>query len=308
MSDSLQCGERLELASRLAVPGLRSVGRKMPRSGPAFRKIVRRGELARQEAVLQRAVAERADPFRRAAGENFVLDGPDQQVVWELIGDGPSDRQKFVQVTDTEIAHRQESDLTLISEFLHRGPGFVAGHGSAGPVDLVEVNVIRPQIGQASFASGDQIVGRGVFEIEFRRDHRTVPYAGETPAEHLFRESAAVHFGRVEKVDPHVQGRADRVDRILFVLRPPCGITRQGPAAHGNGRDFDVGIGQRCVFHGVSSKNKGDRRIYWGIYASFIREHHPKPPSVCDCPFYALGSMPLSFRMLDFPAWKSGVN
>jgi len=118
--------------------------------------------------------------------------------------------------------------------------------------------VIALESAQAGVAGFDGLFFSGVAGAELGGNHHAVASALEGAADQLLGVALAVKRRGVEKIDTGVQAGVERVERILLVLRPPVRAAGNAPAAHADGRDLDIGLSQRAVFHQDSSSRVSD--------------------------------------------------
>ena len=100
-------------------------------------------------------------------------------------------------------------------------------------MDLIQVDVVRPQTLQAGFAVGDDVVIVEVPGIDLGGDDRPVPAALQGLAHHLLGLAVSVPLRRVNEVHAVVQGAVDGLDGRLVVAGPPDVGARVGPGAQG---------------------------------------------------------------------------
>ena len=115
-------------------------------------------------------------------------------------------------------------------------------------------------------------------------------------------ETSGASHGYVAAGGPGFTGPADTVGQAAYVAahtkwrRPHKvgGALRDPHPGHGvtGLLCFDATLRCRPRSGTNRAKFKGDRRIYWAIYANTHRQCHPISPFICACPLYPFVGMP----------------
>ena len=188
-------------------------------------RVVTRGE----EALRERAVGDDQPPGLRRVGEQVPLRAPRDQVVLDLIRQhGPAERlfRRLPlgerEVADTDLPH--EPPALDPAHSLH---GRGDGHDRVRPVHLVQIDRLDAE---ARRARPSPLLDHGG-DREDREDLRcqegVAPAAAERGAEDPLRTAEAVRLGRVDEVDPEIEGaRHDRRRLAARVRRPVAPLPR----------------------------------------------------------------------------------
>jgi hypothetical protein len=122
------------------------------------------------------------------------------------------------------------ADLARPDQIGQGAQGLVDVHPVFGPVDLVEVDVVRAQPSEAVLALGDDPATRvppgvGVLAhraVDLGGQHDGIPVQGGEGLTHdLLGLTEGVDVGRVDEVDAGVHRSLDDADRVVVVLVAP---------------------------------------------------------------------------------------
>ena len=142
----------------------------------------------------------------------------------------------------------------------------MSGQG-IGPVDLVEVDVIRAEAAKRLLdlvddpAPGVALLVRVVrivthLAVHLRREHDRIPPPLEGLSDDLFRFPTGVHVGRVDEVDACVESAVDDPDPFVMIgVRP----TAEHHGAEAIGADLDACGSECAVAHGAHLTERPDQ-------------------------------------------------
>jgi hypothetical protein len=155
----------------------------------------------------------------------------------------------FRHLRGIEIGDADVADLALVDHRAERRRGLRERRGGIGPVDLVEVDDVDPEVDQALLhpaakKRGARIAVRPAAlhaQATLGGDDQILaPRAqlvGQRTAQDPLRDAEPIGLCRVEEVDAEVEGLADRPDRLLFVDVAP--IAAELPRPVGDRRDLE---------------------------------------------------------------------
>jgi hypothetical protein len=203
--------------------------------------------LARQPATRQGAPGDHGGAELAASGQDLVFDAAVEEVVGRLFADETGEAAPvgypvaLHQLPGGEGRRADVPDLALADEVIEGVQRLLDGGLLLGPVDLVEVNVVRlqaPQTGLHLLEDVLPVVAPVVRPVPHaavhlgRQDHPLAPAAGEGLAHrHLRCAAVGVDVGGVEEIDARVQGGVHDADGL--VLR---GASPEHHAAQTEGR------------------------------------------------------------------------
>src|SRR5207244_1105198 len=202
------------------------------------------------------------DPRPVGEGQDLVLDGAVDERVRRLERLDGGDRLDPTQLPDVEVRDSDVADEPLLLQFGEGGPSLLEVGLRVGPVDLVEVDRIDSQPGEAGLdlapdgiarqAVGDPAAA-SVQERRLREHVGAVPAAGQGPADNLLRVPEPVDGRRVDPVGPEVERPLDRRQGLIVVLLAPGELvtgTADRPRAEAEARDLETGVaevrGRKC--------------------------------------------------------------
>src|SRR5690606_8022528 len=140
------------------------------------------------------------------------------------------------------IGHTGVADLALVDQFLQRR-GRLLGRGLlVGPVHLVQVDVVDPEVTQALLDAAAQVLARGLagpvaarVDAALRGDDDAVAIAlqvrSQRLAEQLLGGAESVRLRRVEEGHAELACLPDGADRRVLVERAPVATDLPGPEA-----------------------------------------------------------------------------
>ena len=108
---------------------------------------------------------------------------------------------------------------------------------AAGPVHLIQIDIIGSQAFETALAGGANGGGRQVPSADFGGDDGFGAPALEGASEHLFRVAIAVALSCVEEIDAAVERGLNGADGVRFVLRAPIVAADDAPKAYADWRD-----------------------------------------------------------------------
>jgi hypothetical protein len=100
---------------------------------------------AAQEPATQRSVSKSNYIIRATVGENIILHGSLEKVVWGLQYMQRRNPTEALHFRDREIADADGADLSFFVKRAHHLCSFLDGHERIGPMNLIDVDVIRAQ-------------------------------------------------------------------------------------------------------------------------------------------------------------------
>ena len=169
---------------------------------------------------------------------------------------GPADRLR------RGLGQAEEADLALGHQLGHRPDRLLDRSVRIDAVQVVEIDVIHPQSGQAALDGSTHIGGRSVdlqrgavgvvADAELGRDESLVPPVGQRLADLDLVGVRAVHLGRIEEGDPQLQRAMDHRRSMALVRRRA--VERRHPhAAQADGRNFWTVRSETTGLHGAVS-------------------------------------------------------
>ena len=120
------------------------------------------------------------------------------------------------------------ADLALLPEVVEHTELVLQRHRRVDPVELEEVDALETEPTQAELGLLPQVrgtserhplAGAGPDESRLRRDHEPVGIRVERLADQLLVHVRPVRVGRVDEVDPELDGAAQDTDRLVVVAR-----------------------------------------------------------------------------------------
>ena len=196
--------------------------------------------------------------------EDVLLDAADQDRVRRLLGDEPL--QVAVPgcplgLDDLRSGVRRGADvadLALADEVGEGAEGLLHVGVGAGPVDLVEVDVVGAQAAQGVLdlahdpAAGSAALVRVLAHRheELRGEEHVVAAALAAPPDDLLGHAAGVDVGGVDEVDAGVEGAVDDAGGVVAVVVAPGAEHHRAEA---QGTDRYAGAAEGAVFHAGSS-------------------------------------------------------
>ena len=242
-------------------------------------------DLAREEALAQRAVRHEADAELLEGRQHLRLRARRPQRVFALEGRdgldgvGPADR------LDARLGEAEVLDLARLDQLLDRSRHVLDRHVRVDAVLIEQVDdvdpeplergldglldVLRPAV-QARPAPAGGRLGLEV-EPELGGDHDLVAERGQGLAHELLVRERAVDLGGVEEGDAAFDGRPEQRDHLLLVLGRAV-REAHAHAAEPDGRDFQVAVSEFAFLHCLSFE--------WP-WAAIV---HPLGPSCGRCP------------------------
>src|SRR2546423_13071661 len=226
-------------------------------------------DLAREEALAQRAVRHEADSEFLKRRYHFLLRGSRPQRVLALEG---CERLDCMCATDRLHAcfgHAEVLDLARLNQFLHRARHVFNRHLRVNPVLIEQVNCLdlesleraldRPrdllwptiQTGRTLHPTGIEI--RTEVEPELGGDDNLLAEGSERFAHKLFVQERAVNLGGVEKRDAAFHGCPKKRGHLLLVFGRAVRKTHSH-AAQSESRNFQVAISKFALLHCFSSE------------------------------------------------------
>ena len=151
------------------------------------------------------------------------------------------------------------TDLPFAHEIGEGAAGLVGGRVRVGPVHLVEIDVVGPQIPKARFDAFTQparariSLQRVAFlaKAAFRRDDHAVPRHTRPKSirEKTFGRTEAIGLGGVEEGYAEVERATDGLARFVGVERAP--VTAERPRSEGDRGNLEIGLAESDVSHGL---------------------------------------------------------
>jgi len=217
--------------------------------------------LAGQKAPAQRAPWDEADAVGPGHRDQFAFDAPVEDVIGRLLGyeavqaqllGGP---EGLHDLPGGESAGAEIANFAGAHEIVEGAQGLVDSYFRAGPVHLIDVDVVGLQAFEAGFALFDDMAATaagGVWIVvvhsamDFGRedDAATAAVAFQGLAGNLFAAAATVDVCRVQEVETCVQRP---VDNVICVFRR--GSSAEVHAAQAKGADFHAGPTKITVLH-----------------------------------------------------------
>jgi len=227
----------------------------------ALREIREAAIPPREEPAPERAVCDEPDPELAARGEDGRLDVAREERVLALERRDRVDATRAPERLGRGLREADPPDLPFPHETRHRANGLLYRRRGVDPMEVIEVDRVDVEPLQAPLARRADVIGlpanaalRGVRRIaqdaELRREDDPVAPARDGLPDELFVRVRAVHIGRVEEVEPGVEGRMDREDRLLVVAGPV--ELRHPHAAEAHRRDGGAVGAERTNVHTAS--------------------------------------------------------
>src|SRR5947209_18766188 len=129
---------------------------------------------AGQEAPTQRPPGEDADMLLLAQRQNFVFNMPlNKRILWLQRHDAlepvkRTDMQTLHQLPGGEIGDAKVAHLALVDQVGERRKGLFQGSRAIPAVNLIQINILRPQSLEAGFASLDDMFTRSSYIVGLR--------------------------------------------------------------------------------------------------------------------------------------------
>ena len=202
---------------------------------------------AAQKTAAERAEGHEADAQIAAYGQHRLLRFARPQRVFAL---QRRDRMRRVRAPDalrSSLREPQESDFAVAHEIGHRANGVLDGHGRIDPVQIVQVDGLDSETGEARVATRPHAlrtrihVGRGAArgvgnQTELAGEDDPVPAVANRSTDQLFVRPFPVDVCRVDERHAQIEGPVNGSNRLLIVrgavtLRHP-----HAPQAHGRHR------------------------------------------------------------------------
>ena len=193
-------------------------------------------DLAREEALAQRAVRDEADAEFLQGRDDLRLGLPPPQRVFALEGRDRLDGVGATNRLHARLGEAEVLDLALLNQFLHRPRHVLDGHVRVDPVLIEQVD--DSTLSRLSEASATSLmcsgrlfspaallppVGPADVEPELGGDHHLVAEGSERLAHQFLVRERAVDLGGVEECDAAFDGRPEQRDHLLLVLRRAVG-------------------------------------------------------------------------------------
>ena len=200
----------------------------------------------------------------RHSRDQLVLGlAPDQRVV-ELRGgerrtpEGALTRHRGRHLPRPEVAGAGGAHQAARDEVVERAQRLLDRRGAVGTVQLVEVDVVGAETGEARLARGDDVVvrqraGTTLAEADLGGDEHVVAPVADGGAEDLLRLPERVHVGGVDQVHARVEGAVDHHAGVALVDggdRRHAGTERH--RAERQLRDLEPTRAEAPPFHGFS--------------------------------------------------------
>ena len=163
-----------------------------------------------------------------------------------------------LEVGQVVVRDADRPDLPGVAQVEQRPDRLLGGHPGHGPVHLVQVDPVQPQRLEAAVAGHPQVVPGGLPPDPERgiglpghpalggHDHLVAPLARDPPHDPL-GAPLAVDVGRVDPVDPGVDGRvAGRERRLVVGASPPAA---EHPRAQPDDRQLEIRPAQPPPLH-----------------------------------------------------------
>ena len=175
-------------------------------------------------------------------GQDLVLDLATEQVIGRLHGLDPAEASELLHLLHVVIRDADVADLALPHQILQRARGLLGGCVLVGPVDLVQVDVVRTEVPQARFDALPQPPAARISEepaslqpkAALGGDEHVLP-ARPSPqrlAEEAFGRPEAVALRGVEESDSELDRPGDRGLGLVGVELTPLPTER--PCPEGN--------------------------------------------------------------------------
>src|ERR1700730_3655659 len=221
-------------------------------------------DLAREEALAQRAIGNEANSEFLEGRNHFLLRGSRPQRVFALEG---SERLDCVCATDRLHACFRKAevlDLTLLDQVLHRAGDVFDRHVRVNPVLIEQVDdidfepleraldslldVLRPTVQARSTLHPTGIEVRIEVKPELGGDHYLIAEGSEGFAHELFVYERAVNLGGVKESDAAFHRCAENRGHLLLIFWRAV-RKAHAHAAEPDGRDFQVAVSKFALLH-----------------------------------------------------------
>src|SRR5207244_2336492 len=143
----------------------------------------------------------------------------------------PAEASELLHLLHVVVGDPDVADLALPHQVLQRAGGLLGGSVLVGPVDLVQVDVVRTEVPQARFDALAQPAAARVSEkpailrpqAALRGDDHVLPSrpGPQSLAEEALGRPEAVALRSVEEADPELKRSADRGLGLVGVERTP---------------------------------------------------------------------------------------
>ena len=178
---------------------------------PAHGHIVNRAEFSGQKALRQRAVSPNGNVIFNAFLNNAFFHQTPDQGIRQLVGHNMIIFNLF-HGTRAVITHTNGADLSVFDQFFKGTEGFLVRDFPAGPVNLVNVNIVCIHTLQARFAVSKNIVVMQAVGVNLGGDNCFVASSFYRFAKDFFAFSVAVFFRGIKQGNPSVHCRVNGVN------------------------------------------------------------------------------------------------
>ncbi len=213
-----------------------------------------------QHALSQRGPRQQGEPVALGERDQFVLDAPIQEIVRRLLADVAGEPEALAH---GERLHHHPgrmgraadvADLAGAHEIGQRAERLVDRDLGAGPVDLVEVDVVGAEPAQRRVAGAQDVQARVALivgteagpPVDLGAEDHLVAAAGQGLPDDALRIARVVDVGGIDEVDARVQRGVDDPDRV--------GLGRASAEIHraeAQRRHAHAGPAQQSMVHGV---------------------------------------------------------
>ncbi len=253
---AVRFGQRPQLVQRLLDARI-MLGLAEPVAGAvvALGEAVVRSEFAGEQPLGHGRISQHTQALLAAIGQALFFGHAPEKRVGRLQALDRGILPGLFELGAVEVGDADGADLSLRLRIVERAQRLFQGHGflaerTRRPVDLVQIDIVRPQIFQAVVAGGDHLVVAQMIGEHLAGQDRLVSRPGQSLSDHAFGVAVAVGFGRVERGDAGRQGRVHGRAGLAVVDILPHGLAGL-PGAHDNGRHPDVRVSQASELHPV---------------------------------------------------------
>src|SRR5450759_2738405 len=249
--------------------------------------------IAGEATARQRTPRNRADLLVGAQRQHLTLFLPVEQVVVVLhrYEARPAvESLKMQGFAEFPGEHRGGSDISGLSRFhnvIQRLQRFLDRHRMVPAVDLVEVDVVRAEPGEAGVDLGEDRLARkpapvrarahGTMNLRGEDDFVTVREILQSTADDLFTGAIRVDVRGVEEVDACFDRLLDEGSALVLRQTPRVVAAvrvSEGHTTKGNRGDIEAGVAEFHIFHRCSSVSIvfSGCHLQW-VFAGLLREH-----------------------------------
>ena len=160
--DGVDSFEGLFFKTGRAMLGIAAVAAEVPRPRTRVGHLVGIAISAREQGLIERAVGQDADILGDALRLNLKFDGAPQETVRQLIGVVTSALQHVGHVERPKVANPYDTDLAGTLKLQEAIQRVCTGDVSAGPMYLIQIDIVGAQALEAALAGSADIVRRQV--------------------------------------------------------------------------------------------------------------------------------------------------